>query len=79
MLETFISMKFDAECNETTPDIVLYRFHEDYELLTKTTSKSPLVQPQTPKECQRLIILSEFNQTDVNRSVCEFYILHIIF
>ena len=29
MMETFISMKFDAECNETTPEIALYRFHED--------------------------------------------------
>ena len=39
VLETFISIKFYAECNETTPDIVLYRFHEDYELLTKKDVK----------------------------------------
>ena len=29
VLETFISMKFDAECNETTPAISFDRFHED--------------------------------------------------
>ena len=40
ILETFISMKFDAECNETILDIVLYRFHEDYDILTKMTSKN---------------------------------------
>ena len=28
-------MKFDAECNETTPAIVLNRLHEHYEILTK--------------------------------------------
>ena len=39
VLETFISMEFDAECNETTPDIVLYRCHEDYELITKKDIK----------------------------------------
>ena len=39
VLETFISMKFDAECNETTPAIILHRFHEDYEMFTKMTSK----------------------------------------
>ena len=27
-------MKFDAECNEIIAEIVLYRFHEDYESLT---------------------------------------------
>ena len=31
ILETFISMKYDTECNETTPAIVFYRFHEDSE------------------------------------------------
>ena len=46
VLETFISMKFDAECDENIPDIVLYQFHEDYELLTKKTSKSRPVSPQ---------------------------------
>ena len=38
VLGTFISMKFDAECNETTPAIILHRFHEDYETFTKMTS-----------------------------------------
>ena len=40
VLETLIFMKFDAGCNETNPEIVEYRFHEDYEILTKMTSKS---------------------------------------
>ena len=39
-------MKFDAECNETSPEIVLYRFHEDYESLTEMTSKSRPVASQ---------------------------------
>ena len=39
VLETFISIKFDTECNETIPDIVLYGFHKDYELLTKKNVK----------------------------------------
>ena len=34
-LETFISMKIDAECNETTPEIILYRFDKYYEILIK--------------------------------------------
>ena len=29
-LETFISIKFDAECNETTPAISFGRFYEDF-------------------------------------------------
>ena len=33
VLETFISMKFDAECNKTTPVIELYRCHEDSKIL----------------------------------------------
>ena len=40
VLETFISMKFDTECNETTPEIIFHRFHEYYKILTKMTSKS---------------------------------------
>ena len=35
VLETFIYMKFDAECNKTTPVIESYRFHEDSEMFTK--------------------------------------------
>ena len=38
-LESSIPMKFDAECNETTPAISLSRFHEDSEMFTKKTSK----------------------------------------
>ena len=38
-LETFISMRLDAECNETTPAIPFYRFHEDSTILAKMTSK----------------------------------------
>ena len=44
VLEMFISMKFDAESNETTPAIILYRFHEDCKMFTKTTSKRSLAQ-----------------------------------
>ena len=33
-------MKFDAECNETTHEIILYRFDEEYEILTKMMSES---------------------------------------
>ena len=47
--ETFISMKFDAECNETTPEIVLHRFHEEYENLTKMTSESRPITSQSLK------------------------------
>ena len=39
VLETFISIKFDAECNETTPAIVFLRFHEDSEMFTKNNIK----------------------------------------
>ena len=39
VLETFISMKFDAESNETTPAISFLRFHEDFENYTKKASK----------------------------------------
>ena len=38
-LEMFISMKFDAECNEITPEITFHKFHEDSEILTKMKSK----------------------------------------
>ena len=31
VLEMFMAMKFDAECNETTPAIIIHRWHEDYE------------------------------------------------
>ena len=40
ILETFISMKKDAEYNETTPASVFYRCHEDAEILTKMTPNS---------------------------------------
>ena len=39
ILETFISMKSDAECNETAPAISFGRLHEDSEILTKMTQK----------------------------------------
>ena len=39
LLDTFISIKSDAECNETAPAISFARFHEDSENLTKPTSK----------------------------------------
>ena len=35
ILETFISMKFDTECNETTPAIIFNLFHDYYKILTK--------------------------------------------
>ena len=38
--ETVIAMKCDAESNETTPAIILYRFHEDCEMFTKKDVKS---------------------------------------
>ena len=42
VLETFISMKFDAECNETTPAISFHRFHgniqNDANLRNKTVN-----------------------------------------
>ena len=36
-------MKFVTECNETTPEIVLYRFHEDYEIYKNDVKKSTRV------------------------------------
>ena len=38
MLDTFISMKMDAEYNENTPTISFDRFHENSEIFTKMTS-----------------------------------------
>ena len=38
-LETFISINHDAECNENTPAIIFYRFHEDFEMVTKKRQK----------------------------------------
>ena len=35
-----MSMKSDAECNKTSVEIMLYRFDEYNEILTKMTSKS---------------------------------------
>ena len=40
VLETFISMKFDTECNEITPAIIFLRFNDYYKMLTQMTSKS---------------------------------------
>ena len=42
-METFIYMKFNAECNETTPEIALYLFHEDYEISQNDVKKSARV------------------------------------
>ena len=39
VLDTSISIKSNAECNETAPAISFARFHEDSENLTKPTSK----------------------------------------
>ena len=47
MLETFISMKMEAEYIETIPTISFDRFHEDSEILTKMTSKVGLAQPKS--------------------------------
>ena len=44
VLETFISMNSDAECNETTLAIVFRRFHEDSEINTKMTPKVGVAQ-----------------------------------
>ena len=46
-LETFVCMKSDAECNETTPEISIDRFHEDYEMITKMTSKQNVEHPKS--------------------------------
>ena len=35
VLEMCMAMKFDAECNETTPAIISNRCHEDYEMFTE--------------------------------------------
>ena len=40
VLEMFICIKIDAECNETTHAIAFDRSHEDSEMFTKLTSKS---------------------------------------
>ena len=45
-LETFISMKSDAGCNETTPAISFDRFHENSEILTKITLRQQYVHYQ---------------------------------
>ena len=39
-LETFISMKNDAECNTKTPAFPVDRFHEVVQILTEMTSNS---------------------------------------
>ena len=36
-MEPFISMKINAECNETTPVASFDRFHEDFENITEIT------------------------------------------
>ena len=47
VLEMFMAMKFDAECNETTPAIIMNRFHEDSEMSTKSHKKGLYVQPKS--------------------------------
>ena len=37
VLEMYISMKFDADCNATTLTISCYRFHEHCEMVTAKT------------------------------------------
>ena len=39
-LETLISMRTDAECNETAPATSFNRLHEDSEHITEMTSNS---------------------------------------
>ena len=46
VLEMFMAMKFDAECNETTPAIIIHRFHEDYEIFTKKRRQTKSVSTQ---------------------------------
>ena len=49
ILETFISMKFDAECNETNHAIMFHRCHDYSEILTKMTSKVGLAQHKSSR------------------------------
>ena len=46
-LETLISRKFDAECNETTPAISIDRFHKDSKMFAKMSSKNSLEHPKS--------------------------------
>ena len=39
MLETFISIKIDAEYNETTPMMSFDRFHKDFTICLKNKAK----------------------------------------
>ena len=45
VLEMSISMKFDAECNETTPGISFLQFHEIMRCSQKRRQKSALDGP----------------------------------
>ena len=40
ILETFISMKMDAEYNETTPAISFDRLHVDFDIVSKSHQNS---------------------------------------
>ena len=42
VLEMCMAMKFNPECNETTPAIIINRFHEDYEMFTENNIKEVL-------------------------------------
>ena len=48
VLETFISMKFDAECNETTPAISLHRFHGNIQNDEPSEIKLSMAEPKSP-------------------------------
>ena len=47
VLDTFISIKSNAECNETAPAISIDRFHEDSEIFSKMTSNKYVEHPKS--------------------------------
>ena len=70
LLETFISMKFDAECNETTPAILFPRFHEDVNKLETRGKPSTYVSAgRARRTCKILLqVLRTPEWTDVQLS-----------
>ena len=48
-LGTFISIEFDAECNETAPAILFHQCHEDSEILAKNDIKGWSIATQIVK------------------------------
>ena len=47
LLETFISMKFNAECNETTPAISFHRFHGNIQNDETSEIKLSMAEPKS--------------------------------